>query len=206
MSDNKSVDLIASEDAASKNFSTENQISGSCASCKYEVLLHYHYDDDKPVPNAPFLLIDSNHQQTSGVTDKNGLCLINSMPSGPYEVLFEEGSDEFTPKETVADNPVLQANLEYARLAGEYFTLFIVLRKEGLLEYDADDSSDDHVEVDTAGFMGGHSYRYRLNSARLSCVSASWNAKLTTAAAQRPRKWSMKTGLKPTLATISKAT
>mgnify|MGYP004727327097 CR=1 FL=1 len=41
MSENKSVDLIASEDAASKKFSTENKISGSCEKCGYEVRVHY---------------------------------------------------------------------------------------------------------------------------------------------------------------------
>lgn len=155
MSENKKARLEISDDAASQNFTTENKISGGCEKCGCEVLIHYHYDDGKPVPNAPFQLTDSNNTLIQGKTDANGLCLIYNMGCATYELLIEEGSDDFTPKETVANNPVLQANPEHARLAGEYFTLFLVLRQQGLLEYDASDSSDGFVDVDDAGMLGG---------------------------------------------------
>ena len=155
MSENKKAELTVSEDAASKNFSTENKISGGCEKCGCEVLIHYHYDDGKPVPNAPFQLTDSNKAVIKGKTDVNGLCLIYDMGCYGYELLIEEGSDDFTPRETVENNPTLQANPDHARLAGEYFTLFLVLRQQGLLEYDESDSSDGFVDVDDAGMLGG---------------------------------------------------
>ncbi len=155
MSENKQAVLSVSDDAAAKNFSTDNTLSGGCVKCGCEVLVHYHYDSGKPVPNAPFVLTDSNNKEIHGKTDANGLCLIYDMGCSNYELLIEEGSDEFSPKETVANNPVLQANPDYAVLAGEYFTLFLLLRKLGLLEYDADDSSDNYVDIDNSGFLGG---------------------------------------------------
>ena len=60
MSKNKTASLLSSDEAAKKNFSTDNIISGGCVKCGCEVIIHYHYDDGKPVPNAPFVLTDSN--------------------------------------------------------------------------------------------------------------------------------------------------
>lgn len=154
MSENKSATLVESNKAIEQNFSTDNKISGGCTECGCEVLIYYHYDSGKPVPNAPFVLTDSNEKKIEGRTDANGLCFVHDMGCGLFELLMEEGSDEFTPKQTVANNPVLQSNPEYARIAGEYFTLFLILRKQGLIEYDADDSSDSEVDVDESGIFG----------------------------------------------------
>ena len=155
MSENKQAVLYTSDEAAAQKFTTNNIIPGGCESCACEVLIHYHYDSGKPVPDAPFVLTDSQNHKTEGKTDANGRCFIYNMGCGNYELLIDEGSDEFTPKETVENNPVLQANPDYAVLAGEYFTLFILLRKLGLLEYDADHSNDNYVDIDNSGFLGG---------------------------------------------------
>ncbi|ACT07636.1 YD repeat protein [Dickeya chrysanthemi Ech1591] len=161
MSENKKATLISSEDAANQTFSTDNKISGGCAQCGCEVLIYYHYDSGKPVPNAPFVLTDSNKTEIHGKTDANGLCQIYDMGCGTFELMLEEGSDDFTPRETVENNPVLQSNPAYATLAGEYFTLFLLLRKQGLVNYDADDSSDRHVDVDGAGLFTSIPQEYR---------------------------------------------
>ncbi|AHE72488.1 hypothetical protein M942_04125 [Enterobacter ludwigii] len=155
MSENKSAALVSSNDAAEKNFSTENKISGGCVKCGCEALIHYHYDSGKPVPDAPFVLTDSNGTQINGKTDADGLCFIYDMGCGTFELLLDEGSDTFEPEKAETNNPVLQENPEYARLAGEYFTLFLLLRKQGLLEYDAEDSSDKQVTVNDTGWLGG---------------------------------------------------
>ncbi|NPE67705.1 RHS repeat protein, partial [Dickeya dadantii] len=161
MSQDKKATLLSSEDAANQNFATDNQISGGCAKCGCEVLIHYHYDSGKPVPNAPFILIDSNKTEIHGKTDAKGLCKIYDMGCGTFELMLDEGSDDFKPRETVENNPVLQANPAYATLAGEYFTLFLLLRKQGLVTYDADDSSDRHVDVDGAGIFTSIPKEYR---------------------------------------------
>ncbi|WP_246743283.1 RHS repeat-associated core domain-containing protein [Dickeya oryzae] len=161
MSENKKATLMSSEEAASQNFSTDNKISGGCAKCGCEVLIHYHYDSGKPVPNAPFVLIDSNKTEIHGKTDANGLCKIYDMGCASFTLMLDEGSDDFTPRETVENNPVLQSNPAYATLAGEYFTLFLLLRKQGLVSYDADDSSDRHVDVDGAGLFTSIPKEYR---------------------------------------------
>lgn len=155
MSKNKTASLLSSDEAAKKNFSTDNIISGGCVKCGCEVIIHYHYDDGKPVPNAPFVLTDSNKTVIKGKTDSKGLCRIYDMGCGTFELLLEEGSDEFKPKETLQNNPVFQSNPAYAALAGEYFTLFLILRQQGLIEYDASDSSADEVDVDNVGMFGG---------------------------------------------------
>uniref|UniRef100_UPI000532D7A2 DUF6531 domain-containing protein n=1 Tax=Dickeya undicola TaxID=1577887 RepID=UPI000532D7A2 len=161
MSENKKATLVSSEDAANKNFATDHQISGGCVKCGCEVLIHYHYDSGKPVPNAPFVLIDSNKTEIHGTTDANGLCRVYDMGCSTFELMLDEGSDDFTPRETVENNPVLQSNPAYATLAGEYFTLFLLLRKQGLVSYDADDSSDRHVDVDGAGIFTSIPQEYR---------------------------------------------
>ncbi|MCV9878103.1 RHS repeat-associated core domain-containing protein [Brenneria izbisi] len=153
MSQEKKVTLLSSEAAANQNFSTDNKISGGCVTCGCEALIYYHYDSGKPVPNAPFVLIDSNKTEIRGQTDANGLCFIYDMGCSTYELMLDEGSDEFKPEQTVQNNPVLQSNPAYAALAGEYFTLYILLRKQGLLSYDADDSSNSHVDVEGAGLF-----------------------------------------------------
>ncbi|WP_332630928.1 RHS repeat-associated core domain-containing protein [Citrobacter sp. ESBL3] len=155
MSENKSATLMSSNDAAEKNFSTENKISGGCVKCGCEALIHYQYDSGKPVPDAPFVLTDSNGKKINGRTDADGLCLIYDMGCGTFELLLDEGSDTFEPEKAETNNPVLQNNPEYARLAGEYFTLFLLLRQQGLLEYDAEDSSDKQVTVNDTGWLGG---------------------------------------------------
>lgn len=155
MSKNKTASLMSSDEAAKNNFSTDNIISGGCVKCGCEVIIHYHYDDGKPVPNAPFVLIDSNKKEISGKTDKNGLCKIKDMGCGPFELLLEEGSDSFKPQETLQNNPVFQSNPAHAALAAEYFTLFLILRQQGLIEYDASDSDADEVDIDDVGMLGG---------------------------------------------------
>ncbi|WP_234932221.1 RHS repeat-associated core domain-containing protein [Pectobacterium carotovorum] len=153
MSQNKQATLLSSEDAASRGFSTDKKISGGCVECGCEILIYYHYDSGEPVPNAPFVLIDSNKTEIHGQTDANGLCFIYDMGCSTFELMLEEGEDKFTPQETIQNNPVLQSTPGYAALAGEYFTLFLLLRKQGLVTYDADDSSDRHVDVDGAGIL-----------------------------------------------------
>ena len=62
MSNNdKKAQLISSDEAARKNFTTDNVLQGSCVECGYQALIFYHYDDGSPVPEAPFLLIDSKN-------------------------------------------------------------------------------------------------------------------------------------------------
>ncbi|MDF2400500.1 hypothetical protein GWQ27_03130 [Aeromonas sp. 5HA1] len=155
MSKNKTASLMSSDEAAKQNFSTDNIISGGCVKCGCEVTIHYHYDDGKPVPNAPFVLTDSNGTVIKGKTDSKGLCRIYDMGCETFELLLDEGSDDFKPQETVQNNPVFQSNPAYAALAGEYFTLFLILRQQGLIEYDASDSDADEVDVDDVGMLGG---------------------------------------------------
>ncbi|AZQ11502.1 RHS repeat-associated core domain-containing protein [Shewanella khirikhana] len=148
MSKDKKAQLLSSEQAAEQNFTTDNVLKGSCVECGCSALIFYHYDDGSPVPEAPFVLTDSKNAQIEGKTDKKGLCLVEDMPCGPFEILLDEGSDEFKPAETKPNNPSLQVNPEHAALAGEYFTLFTLLRNKGFIEYDADDSSDSHIDID----------------------------------------------------------
>ncbi|NRD72171.1 RHS repeat protein [Shewanella sp. VB17] len=150
---NRKAELISSSEAAKQNFTTDNILSGGCVECGCTALIHYHYDDGKPVPNASFVLTDSNSAKIEGKTDDKGLCLIQDMGCGSFELLLEEGSDEFSAPETKINNPVLQANPEYAAIAGEYFSLFVILRDKGYLVYDADDSSDSKVDVDDSSIL-----------------------------------------------------
>ncbi|MBA0219712.1 hypothetical protein H0248_20570, partial [Pectobacterium brasiliense] len=135
MSQDKSSALAASGDAAKRNFTTDNKISGGCTTCGCEILVYYHYDSGDPIPNAPFQLTDSNNHEIRGKTDENGLFFIHDMGCRTYELILGEGSDTFDPKETVQNNPVLMSNPAYASFAGEYFSLFVILRAQGLVEY-----------------------------------------------------------------------
>ncbi|WP_240630220.1 DUF6531 domain-containing protein, partial [Brenneria alni] len=153
MNQDKQAALMTSGEAAAKNFSTDNKISGGCSACGCEVIIRYHYDSGRPVPNAPFVLTDSNGAEIHGKTDANGLCHIVDMGCGAFELLLDEGTDVFEPKQTVQNNPVLQSSPAYAALGAEYFTLYLRLRKQGLLTYDAEDSGDSHVEVEGAGIF-----------------------------------------------------
>ncbi|WP_298771761.1 DUF6531 domain-containing protein [uncultured Shewanella sp.] len=152
-SQNKKAELISSSEAAKKNFSTNNTLSGGCTECGCSALIYYHYDDGKPVPNAPFELTDSNNTKVAGETDEKGLCLIEDMGCGSFDLLLEEGSDEFKAPETQINNPVLQSNPEHAALSGEYFSLFVILRDKGYLVYDAGDSDDNNVDVDDSSLF-----------------------------------------------------
>ncbi|RYC37114.1 EndoU domain-containing protein [Pectobacterium zantedeschiae] len=135
MSQDKSSALAASGDAAKRNFTTDNKISGGCTTCGCEILVRYHYDSGEPIPNAPFELTDSNNHKIRGKTDDNGMFFIHDMGCSTYELLLGEGSDTFDPKETVQNNPVLMSNPDYARFAGEYFSLFVILRDQGIVIY-----------------------------------------------------------------------
>ncbi|MDW6093944.1 RHS repeat-associated core domain-containing protein [Vibrio rhizosphaerae] len=148
MSENKKADLLSSAEAATQNFSTDNVLDGGCVECGCEVFIRYHYDDDKPIPEAEFVLTDSNKTEISGKTDKQGMCKIQNMGCGGFEILLGEGSDEFNPKESAENNPVIQANPEYAAKAGEYFALYSLLSRQGYLTYDEDGSSDEFVDID----------------------------------------------------------
>ncbi|SJN59482.1 Putative deoxyribonuclease RhsC [Vibrio ruber DSM 16370] len=148
MSENKKADLLSSAEAATQNFSTDNILDGGCVDCGCEVFIRYHYDDDKPIPEAEFVLTDSNKTEISGKTDKQGMCKIQNMGCGGFEILLGEGSDEFNPKESAENNPVIQANPEYAAKAGEYFALYSLLSRQGYLTYDEDGSSDEFVDID----------------------------------------------------------
>ncbi|WP_068713411.1 RHS repeat-associated core domain-containing protein [Vibrio tritonius] len=152
MSDSKKAELLSSAEAAKQNFSTDNVLDGGCVECGCEIFIRYHYDDDKPIGNASFVLTDSNKTEISGQTDANGMCKVTNMGCGGYELLLGEGSDEFKPTPLAENNPVIQQNPEYAALAGEYFALFTLLRNAGCLVYDADDSSDQYVDVDRDTF------------------------------------------------------
>ncbi|XAW88178.1 SpaA isopeptide-forming pilin-related protein [Vibrio sp. CDRSL-10 TSBA] len=148
MSQGKQTELLSSAQAAKQNFQTDNVIDGGCVECGCEVFVHYHYDDGQPISDASFVLTDSNQAEITGKTDANGMFKVQNMGCGAYDLMLGEGSDEFEPQPKLQNNPVLQDNPEYAVLAGEYFALFTLLRKEGCLVYDADDSSDEHVDVD----------------------------------------------------------
>jgi YD repeat-containing protein len=155
MSDNKKAELMSSAQAAEQHFATDNILSGDCVACGCEVFIRYHYDDDTPVADADILLIDSNHKEIMGKTDKNGLCKVEDMGCGSMELLLGEGSENFEPTYVLANNPVLQANPEYATLAGEYFSLFTILRREGFVLYDKEDSNNNQVDADNTGMAGG---------------------------------------------------
>ena len=147
MSQEAKSELLSASQAAERNFSTNNVVGGGCMECACEVLVFYHYDDGKGIPEAPFEMTDSKGNVYTGKTDKNGLFKAENIACGTFEILFDEGSDEFTPLETVANNPVLQANPEYAAIATEYFTLYDYLHQKGYATADADDwYGDDDVE------------------------------------------------------------
>ena len=140
MSQEAKSELLSAAEAAERNFSTNNVVGGGCMECACEVLVRYHYDDGKGIPEAPFEMTDSKGNVYTGKTDKNGLFKAENIACGTFEILFDEGSDEFTPLETVANNPVLQDNPEYAALATEYFTLYDYLHQQG------------HVTASSGGF------------------------------------------------------
>ncbi|WP_221885971.1 DUF6531 domain-containing protein, partial [Pectobacterium polaris] len=148
MSQNKSSALAASGNAANGSFSTDNKISGGCSQCGCKTLIDYKYESGRPVPNAPFLVKDSKGNIIKGETDDSGLALIQDMGCGGYEIYFDEGSDNFSPPNTVENNPLLQSNPAYAALAGEYFTLFTLLHEKGIVIYDEEDSDDYEVDID----------------------------------------------------------
>ena len=131
MSQSAQSELLSASQAAERNFSTDNIIGGGCVECACEVLVRYHYDDGKGIPEAPFEMTDAKGNVYTGKTDQNGLFKAENIACGPFDILFDEGSDEFTPIETVANNPVLQDNPEYAALATEYFTLYDYLHQKG---------------------------------------------------------------------------
>ncbi|MGI8490943.1 glycohydrolase toxin TNT-related protein [Pectobacterium sp. S5] len=135
MSQDKSSALAASGDAAKRNFTTDNKISGGCTTCGCEILVRYHYDSGEPIPNAPFQVTDSNNHKIKGKTDENGMFFIHDMGCSTYELLLGEGSDTFDPKKTMENNPVLMSNPAYASFAGEYFSLFVILREQGIVQY-----------------------------------------------------------------------
>ncbi|MEH0834601.1 RHS repeat-associated core domain-containing protein [Pectobacterium cacticida] len=137
MNQEKSSALTASGEAAKRSFATDNRISGGCVACGCEILVYYHYDSGDPIPNAPFQLTDSRNHKIEGRTDDNGMFFIHDMGCGTFELLLGEGSDTFDPQKTVQNNPVLMSNPSYASFAGEYFSLFVILRAQGLVEYGA---------------------------------------------------------------------
>ncbi len=59
----------------SKILPPTNVIPGGCVTCGCEVFVRYHYDDDKPVPDAPFVLIDSNGKEIEGTTVSDAVLL-----------------------------------------------------------------------------------------------------------------------------------
>ncbi|WP_332420201.1 DUF6531 domain-containing protein, partial [Vibrio metschnikovii] len=155
MSQERKAQLLSSAEAAEQNFSTDNVLDGGCVECGCEIFIRYHYDDDKPVPNAPFVLIDSNKKELTGQTDDQGLTQIKNVGCGSFEVLLDEGSDDFKPKDKLTNNPALQDNPHYAAIAGEYFALYTLLNRQGYLTYDASDSDDNNVNVGHTGWLGG---------------------------------------------------
>ncbi|MEF1257063.1 DUF6531 domain-containing protein, partial [Vibrio sp. M260112] len=154
MNQDRKTQLISSAQAAEQNFSTDNVLSGGCIECGCEIFIRYHYDDDKPVPNAPFVMKDSNGTTIKGVTDEKGLCKIENIGCGGFELLLYEGSDEFSPDEVLANNPSLQHNPTHATMAGEYFSLYSILSRENILTYDKDDSSNHFIDIDNKVWFG----------------------------------------------------
>ncbi|WP_411571411.1 DUF6531 domain-containing protein, partial [Pectobacterium cacticida] len=155
MNQDKSSALTASGEAANESFSTDNNISGGCTTCGCETFVQYVYSSGEPVANAPFILTDSRGNEIDGETDDNGFFKIHDMACGNYQLDIHEGSDDFNPQDTVENNPVLQKNPTYAVLAGEYFTLYLLLHEKGIIEYDAEDSERyDEVNVDDSTFGG----------------------------------------------------
>jgi hypothetical protein len=134
MSQTAQSELLSASEAAGRNFSTDNIIGGGCVECACEILVRYHYDSGKGVPEAPFEMTDAKDNVYEGKTDQHGLFKAENIACGSFDILFDEGSDAFTPLETVANNPVLQDNPEYAALAVEYFTLYDYLHQKGYAE------------------------------------------------------------------------
>ncbi|MGR5209397.1 RHS repeat-associated core domain-containing protein [Vibrio rotiferianus] len=153
MSQNKHTELMSSAQAAELNFSTDNVKEGNCKECNCEVFVRCHYDDDSPIKEAPYTLVDSKKGETTGQTDENGLLKVINMPCGGYELFLGEGTDAYEPKDVLTNNPALQTNPEYAAITGEYFALYTILNRKGYLTYDADDSDEDEVDVDGVGIM-----------------------------------------------------
>lgn len=86
MEQTKSATLVSSEEAVSKNFSSDKAIPGGCKKCACEIFVQYLYDSGKPVPNAPFVVKDSNGTNISGQTDENGYFKIYDMGCDGYEL------------------------------------------------------------------------------------------------------------------------
>ncbi|MFM2482048.1 DUF6531 domain-containing protein, partial [Celerinatantimonas sp. YJH-8] len=152
MSKQAKVDLMSSAEAAKQNFTTDNVKHGGCKACNCQLFIRYHYDDGQPIADANLELIDSTDTKVEAKTDKNGLCKVDQMGCGSYKLMLGEGSDEFSPQLTLVNNPSLQVDPKYAAVAGEYFSLYTILNRQELLTYDADDSSDSHIDVDSAWF------------------------------------------------------
>ncbi|WP_368350112.1 RHS repeat-associated core domain-containing protein [Pectobacterium peruviense] len=155
MSQDKQDSLHQSSAAAEKKFSTDKIIQGGCKECECETFVQYVYSSGDPVPNAPFVLTDSKGNKTDGQTDGSGYFKIQNMACNAYQLDIKEGSDDFDSPDTVENNPVLQANPAHAALAGEYFTLYLLLHEKGIVEYDAEDSERyDEVNVDDSTLSG----------------------------------------------------
>lgn len=127
------AELLTAVAAAERNFSTHNTVGGGCVECGCEVLVRYHYDDGTGVPQAPFEMTDAKQNVYHGTTDENGLFHAKNIACGNFDILFDEGEDEFTTTDTIANNPVLQANPHYAAIAAEYFTLYEYLHQKDLV-------------------------------------------------------------------------
>lgn len=148
MSQSGKVQLIASEEAANQLFTTDNILEGGCIKCGCEVWFRYHYDSGRPVPEAPFTLIDAKGHTHKGKTDQEGLCRIVDIPYGAYDLQLEEGSDAFLAPELDANNPIREGTAADKALAAEYFSLYALLHQENLLYYDVDDSSSKYIDIE----------------------------------------------------------
>ncbi|MCL6408669.1 carboxypeptidase regulatory-like domain-containing protein, partial [Dickeya dadantii] len=159
MSQDKQDSLHQSSAAAEKRFSTDKIIQGGCKECECETFVQYVYSSGDPVPNAPFVLTDSKGNKTDGQTDGSGYFKVQDMACSTYQLDIKEGSDDFDSPDTVENNPVLQANPAHAALAGEYFTLYLLLHEKGIVEYDTEDSERyDEVNVDDSTLSGRFFY------------------------------------------------
>ncbi len=87
MTQNRKAELLSSAQAAEQNFTTDHILSGGCVECGCEVFIRYHYDDNKPVPHAPFLLIDSRGKEIEGQTDAQGCFQIEHMGCGAFVMI-----------------------------------------------------------------------------------------------------------------------
>lgn len=131
----KAARLMNSEQAALEDFSGCAVINGGCVECDCEVLLFYHYDNGNPVPNAPFTLTDSKGNVINGRVNEHGLCHIKQIACGVFGMQLYEGEDEFIPPQVPENNPLFRKNSQYAGLAAEYVSLYVLLSRRGLPEW-----------------------------------------------------------------------